>query len=670
MPKRIEKFHNTVRKVDPVWIEMPDGCRLATTLWLPEGADDTPVPAMLEYIPYRRRDGTAARDAQHHPYLAGHGIACVRPDMRGSGDSDGFLDDEYLELEQDDALAIIEWIAKQPWCNGSVAMMGISWGGFSALQAAYRQPPALKAIVPVAFTHDRFAVDIHYKGGALLGANFDWAATMLSYMARPPDPAIRPEDWKETWLARLDRQDHLQDPWLAHQNRDDFWAHGSVCEDYGRLEAPILAAAGWLDTYSEAVAPLHNGARVPVRSIIGPWAHKYPYLEIPPPGMGFLQDIVGWCDRWLKGEENGIEDTLPPFRAFVMDPFSPDAEIDRVPGRWIACQSWPAPESEQRELALDASGVLDAARGAGEVAISSPNWVGMNGGDVFTVTNGIDQPGDQRAEDGGSVCFDTAPLREDTIILGAPVFQCVLTSDVARANLIARLCAVSPDGSSQRITLGVLNLTCRESMSSPTPLTPGEATAITVKLDDIAYRVPKGWRIRLALSTAYFPYVWPQPELPTLLLDLKESRLRVPIAQDRLWDWTPNEAEAAPSQYLEELESPFQRRTITEDRPSGRRIQTAITDTGLVRDPDHGVVYGTRDENRYSIEPTDPLTAIAESTRTQRIIRDGVELKAVTRSRLSGTKEAFQSSGRIAAYIDDQLVFEKDFDEEIKRITV
>ncbi len=670
MAKAIENFHNTVRKIDPVWIDMPDGCRLAMTIWMPEASEDTPVPAMLEYIPYRRRDGTAQRDARHHPYLAGHGIACVRPDMRGSGDSDGVMDDEYLKLEQDDALAIIEWIAAQPWCNGSVAMMGISWGGFSSLQAAHRAPPALKAIVPVAFTHDRFAVDIHYKGGALLGGNFDWAATMLSYNSRPPDPEIRPDDWKEVWLSRLNQQPHLLEPWLEHQSRDEYWAHGSVCEDYSQIKTPILAAAGWLDCYSEAIMPLHNGVDVPVRSLIGPWAHKYPHLEIPRPGVGFLGDIVAWCGRWLKEVENGIEDSLPPFRAYVMEPFPTDGGIDVIPGRWIGCESWPPPEAEGQEMALGDFGTLGKEAGKRTVVVSSPNWVGMNSGDVFTLTDGLDQPGDQRAEDGGSVCFDTAPLPNDCTILGAPVLTTRLTSDVDRANLIARLCAVAPDGASQRITLGVLNLSCRESMSDPQPLPNGEAVDITLKLEDIAYKVPKGWRLRLALSTAYFPYIWPQPEQPTLSVSLAESRLSLPVASENLWDWTPSEAEEAPPQVLEELEAPNDTRTITEMRPSGLRLMKYTTDSGLVRDPDHGIVYGTRDDSSYSIEPNDPLSAVAESIRTQRIERDGVMLKTVTQSRLTGTADSFQVSARITAYQDDEQVFEKDFEKTIPRKSV
>ena len=112
---------NTIRHI---WIPMPDGCRLAARIWLPENSEKHPVPAILEYIPYRKNDGTAIRDSIYHPYFAGYGYAAVRVDMRGSGDSDGVMLDEYLPQELEDAVSGIAWLAEQPWCDGSVGMMG------------------------------------------------------------------------------------------------------------------------------------------------------------------------------------------------------------------------------------------------------------------------------------------------------------------------------------------------------------------------------------------------------------------------------------------------------------------------------------------------------------------------------------------------------------------
>ncbi|MEO0921876.1 MAG: CocE/NonD family hydrolase, partial [Pseudomonadota bacterium] len=182
--KYVTDFPHKIEKHDPVWIEMTDGVRLAATIWRPVNAE--PVPAILEFLPYRRMDGTAERDALTHPYFAGHGYACIRIDMRGSGDSDGVLTGEYLSQEQDDAVTIIAWLAQQEWCDGNVGMIGISWGGFNGLQVAARQPKALKAIVSICSTDDRYADDIHYMGGCLLLDNPWRRCVEREHVGMPP----------------------------------------------------------------------------------------------------------------------------------------------------------------------------------------------------------------------------------------------------------------------------------------------------------------------------------------------------------------------------------------------------------------------------------------------------------------------------------------------------
>jgi putative CocE/NonD family hydrolase len=228
--KRVRsQFPRRVREIEHTTIPLSDGCRLAARIWLPEDAEADPVPALLEYIPYRKNDATAVDDAGRHPYLAGHGYACVRVDMRGSGDSDGVLLDEYLEQEQSDALEIIAWLAAQAWCTGRVGMFGISWGGFNSLQVAARRPPALGAIITVCSTDDRYADDVHYMGGCLLGVDMlPWASTMLAFNARPPDPANVGERWREMWLERLAQTPPFVETWLSHQRHDAYWKHGSV----------------------------------------------------------------------------------------------------------------------------------------------------------------------------------------------------------------------------------------------------------------------------------------------------------------------------------------------------------------------------------------------------------------------------------------------------------
>jgi len=290
----VAAFPRAVHRLDPVWIPLKDGTRLAARVWRPTDAESRPVPAILEYLPYRRRDATAQRDALMHPYVAGHGYACIRVDIRGSGDSDGVLIDEYLPLELDDAVEVIAWLAAQPWCTGAVGMIGNSWGGFNALQVAARRPPALRAIITSCSTDDRYADDIHYMGGCLLTDNLRWASTMFAHNSRPPDPAVVGERWREMWLERLRGSGLWVDTWLRHPRRDAFWKHGSVCEDLAAIRCAVLAVGGWADGYTNAIPRLMAGLGVPRHGLIGQWAHRYPHMALPGPAVGFLQLALRW----------------------------------------------------------------------------------------------------------------------------------------------------------------------------------------------------------------------------------------------------------------------------------------------------------------------------------------------------------------------------------------
>ena len=271
--ERVHELPHPVRVARHVWIPMRDGVRLSARMWLPEGADENRVPAILEYIPYRKDDATLASDDPRHRYLAGHGYGCVRVDLRGSGDSEGILRDEYLPQEQDDAEDVLAWLEQQAWCTGRVGMIGISWGGFNGLQVAARRPPQLGCGISLCSTDDRYADDVHYLGGCVLGADMlSWASTMLAYNARPPDPAIVGDGWRAMWLERLRETPRYIEAWLAHQRRDAFWKHGSVCEDYEALACPVYMVGGWNDGYTNAIprflAGLPRAAQGPDRALV------------------------------------------------------------------------------------------------------------------------------------------------------------------------------------------------------------------------------------------------------------------------------------------------------------------------------------------------------------------------------------------------------------------
>ena len=330
-----------IREIENVWIPMSDGCRIAARIWMPKTAGQEPVPAILEYIPYRKRDFMRARDEPIHRYFAMNGYASVRVDVRGSGDSEGVLHDEYTPQEHEDALEIITWIAAQGWCTGAVGMMGISWGGFNALQVAALKPQALKGVITLCSTDDRYADDAHYMGGCLLNENMQWGSILTLYSALPPDPQIVGERWRAMWRERLEALEPFPALWLRHQWRDDYWKHGSVCEDYGAIDCAVYAIGGWADGYSNAVPRLMASLACPRKGLIGPWAHVFPHDGVPGPAIGFLQEAVRWWDHWLKGRETGIMDG-PALRIWMQESVAPQPQYDVWPGRWVAEDTWPS----------------------------------------------------------------------------------------------------------------------------------------------------------------------------------------------------------------------------------------------------------------------------------------------------------------------------------------
>ncbi len=664
----VGQFPHVVSETENEWITLGDGCRLAARMWMPSDAAQNPVPAILEYLPYRKRDGTAARDALTHPYLAGHGYACIRVDIRGNGESDGVMLDEYTQQEHDDALEIIDWLCAQPWCDGNVGMMGISWGGFNALQIAALQPPALKAIITLCSTDDRYADDIHYKGGCLLGENLGWSSTMLAYSSRPPDPELVGERWRAMWLQRLENEPLPALEWLRHQHRDDFWKHGSVCEDYAAISAAVLAVGGWGDAYSNAVPRMLENLSAPARGIVGPWHHKYPHFAVPEPRMGFLQEALRWWDQWLKGIDTGVMDD-PLYRAYMLNSVRPATFYPERAGRWIAEDTWPSDNVDTLELALN-DGVLSESANTSSAprTINSPQDTGKMGGEFCVIWLGPDMPGEQRGEDANSMVFDMPPLDTRTEIFGAAVLNLSCSVDKHQANIAVRLCDVAPDGSSTRVCWSVLNLCHRDGHENPQTLEPGKRYDVRVQLDDIAWAFPAGHRIRLAISTAYWPMIWPSPQAATLSVHGGQSTLSLPVRAPR--DEALREfpaAEAAPAQHTEELRAPHNERTIEQDLASGESILRIFDDFGETRDLDTGMCMGTVARETYHIEPDDPLSASVVTHWTETLAREGWSTRTETVAAMHANAESFYLSGRIEAYEGDELIFEHDFDEVIAR---
>jgi uncharacterized protein len=642
-----------------VWIPLSDGVRLSAEIWLPEDAEDAPVPALLEYLPYRKDDETAARDAVRHPYLAGHGYASVRVDMRGSGDSDGLLLDEYLPQEQLDAVDVIEWLAAQPWCSGAVGMFGISWGGFNALQVAARQPPALKAVIAVSTTHDRYTDDVHWCGGCVFEPMLDWATTLLAYNARPPDPLVVGQRWRELWLARLEGSRPFIESWLGHQRRDGYWLQGSVCADYGAIRCPVYVVSGWSDWYRNPVFALLEGLDVPRKGLIGPWAHTYPEQAAPGPAIGFLQEALRWWDRWLKGNENGVE-SEQGLRAWITEPFAPGPH-DELLGRWVAEPSWPSANVETQTLTLTADGGLTAGfADEAELAIRGLQTAGLDSGWIFS--------GDQRAEDGRALAFTSAPLRERIELLGIPRLELVFASDRPLALASVRLCDVAPDGVSTLVTRGQLNLAHRDGHETPRQLVPGERTRAGVRLDAIGRAIPPGHRLRVSVSPTGWPRAWPSPEPVTLTVVAGASYLELPVRLSRDTDARlPAFAEAEGSEPLPLLRLPDNqgRSRLSCHRHGGRTELTAERTHGY-RLPD-GLEYHGHVANTFSIVEDEPLSASAHSEHEIAIARGAWRTRVRARAQLTCDATTFAVQTDLAASEDDETVLTRDWSFKIPR---
>lgn len=507
------------RVIEHEWIPMPDGVGLSGRLWLPE---NRPAPVVLEYIPYRKRDGYRALDDLWGRTLASHGVAFARIDVRGSGDSEGVMTDEYSPAELADGMECIAWLAAQPWSSGSVGMRGISWGGINSLQVAALRPPALKAIMPMCACDNRFTGDAHYIGGALGHTNFQWGVLFKLVMAGPPAPDVAGPAWVAEWRKRLEAAPDILAQWTSHQRYDAYWQRGSISSDYDAIRCPVYVVGGLYDSYIDTVFRLLEKLDAPRKGLIGPWGHTYPYTA-QPLGLDWAHEEVRWWDHWLNGADTGIMDE-PMLRAFM--PYATPAQVasDAVPGRWIAEPNWPPPIAPSRSFRLNQAGLSEAAGETSAVTFKGDRIVGT------TKPEWLDRlPVEQSRDDARSLVFDSAPLDAPVEILGTPVLRVRVGSDQPVAKLAVRLTDVGADGRSWLVSYALKNLTHRNSDSDPQPLEAGVLYDVAVPLFATAHRFDKGHRIRVAISENLWPLVWPSPEIATLTLMCAESELMLPV---------------------------------------------------------------------------------------------------------------------------------------------
>jgi putative CocE/NonD family hydrolase len=517
------------------WIPMEDGVRLAVSLFLPGGAEEgRPAPVVLEALPYRKDDATASSRPEYERLCGEYGYAVARVDLRGTGSSEGMAADEYPATEQADLCRVIGWLAAQPWSTGAVGMYGTSYSGFNSLQVAAERPPALKAIVAIYASDDRYTDDVHYTGGAVKLLDLvDYPLYMVALNALPPVPEIAGPGWRDRWRERVEGLEPWLLRWLEEQADGPYWRQGSLRPAYERIACPTMLVAGWADGYRNATFRVLERLDAPARLLFGPWSHMATDTSVPGPRIDLVPEMVHWWDRWLRGERNGVDEGTP-VTVFVRHSTRPAPDLDEQPGFWRDEPAWPPDRATTHTLAL---GDASAGPGSGTAepgASAGPDRLEVRpdvGGAAWISCAGhlpFGQPDDQRADDAWSLAYDWE-LERELELLGHPRLVVRVGSSVPVAFLSAKLCDVLPDGTSTLVARGFLNLAQRRSRTDPEPMRPGVVETVELELDATSWVFPAGHRLRLSLAGSDWPNLVPPPGPVTLTVERDGSSLTLPV---------------------------------------------------------------------------------------------------------------------------------------------
>lgn len=659
-----------VRLVKNVWIPMRDGVRLAADLYMPADVPhDEPIPAVMEYTPYRKDDvNPTSRD--FYLTLPRHGYVVARVDIRGTGASEGISTDEYTLEEQLDGYDAVEWLARQPWCDGHVNMMGISYGGFTALQVASHNPPHLTSIIPIDFTDDRYTDDCHYCGG-LMRKYYDiayYGGLMVARNATPPTPRWSGAEWAEVWEHHLAHNEPYLLKWYQHQTDSAYWRCGSVGDTPEKIRCPVFLIGGWRDGYPNPPLRLYRALQVPRKVLIGPWNHALPDVAIPGPRIDYLHEVLRWLDYWCRGENTGILDE-PPVVVYMQHDQSPAADRLDTVGEWRAETDWPPPGATERTLYLSDDHALGESPPSSEQVdrYEYDPTVGLAGG-LWSGGIPFGLPGDQRIDEAVSLVYTTAPLETDLHILGRPRALLHISSSASVMGFVVRLCDVAPDGTSHLVAQGMLNATRHKSFHTPELLVPGERYELDIPIDCTGWVFAKGHAIRLSVASADWPNVWPTPEpgVNQVYRGPKHpSRLILPTV--------PAKGSATPP--------PFQPSTKTVKPPSEavppptwRVTRDLLTDRSRVeidlrrswRTADRTVVEANS-SSTFELDPADPAHASARGRHLYRLTRPNQVIESQAVVAVQGTATHFHVTINLEVRLNKTLHFARHWAESVPR---
>jgi len=515
---------------------MRDGVKLSVDVYRPEG--EGRFPAILIQTPYNNNSLAWTGRAK---WFAKRGYAVAISDSRGRFDSEGDWD-PFDRKHKTDGYDLVEWLAKQPWCDGKVGTIGPSYMGWTQWWTATQSPPSLKVMVPEVSPPDAFA-NAPYQEGVLTGWIMDWAAGMSGRTAQAINEgayggfaSTRAEDFMKLPYVKLnERRGALDSPWFETWFRQNSAADGywkaiayQTKESYAKVTVPSLAITGWFDANYPG-SPMNyrgvkqHGATPEARRpslVIGPWPHSFNRNRktgVFDYGPSAVIDWDGyacrWFDRYLKEIDNGVEKD-PRVHVFVMNA-----------NKWRAEQDWPLPQTKWVKFYLHSKGKANSLNGDGTLSTTAP---ADEPPDAYTYdpmkptlapfTGGHLEDGavDSRKPAAGNdvLVYNTPELTEDFEVVGpieAKLFASTLAKDT---DWMVRLIDVRPDGYAALLCDGVIRARCRDPQEQGaynseklSTIEPGKAYEYTIRFwRGTGNLFPKGHRIRVEISSSYYPY--------------------------------------------------------------------------------------------------------------------------------------------------------------------
>lgn len=526
-----------VKLVKNVMIPMRDSIHLAADLIMPDAKGR--FPGLILYWPYRKDDIIAPSSDSLH-WFAERGYVGVALDVRGTGSSEGYTNEEYSEEEIQDAQDAINWLARQEWCTGKLGMFGWSYSGQTTMIAAMHAPEPLKAVICALFSDDRYKADCHYAGGSLMPmVDYGlYGSFMIAWNTMPPYPEYSGEQWMKLWKERLERSKPWVNAWLEHQLDGEYWHPGSVKYSYDKVKPPTFLIDGWRDGYPSAALRMYENLKCPKRLLIGPWLHGRPDKVIPGPNIDIHHEMLRWWDYWLKGIDTGVRKE-PPVSLYIQKYDAPSAIREVTTGSWRFEREWPIKRMKETTLYLHPKGGLSYEPSKTDNdekdSYEYKSHVGIYGG-VFSATQPYILPLDQRSEEAFSINYTTPPLKNELEIAGFPKALLYASSTASVASFVVRLSDVSPGGTSSLVTKGVLNATRRNSFEKPEPLVSGRVYELNVELNGTSWLFEKGHRIRVSVSSSDWPNMWPTPDNAMNSVyrgTLRPSRVILPVIKTK-----------------------------------------------------------------------------------------------------------------------------------------